>query len=104
MPVRPVCPGCWFSAPGKVPVFPRLNEMRPFFILAANQFRPGPPPAFGSPGYLAALAEVRSFSDNRTHEQDSLAKFWASPAGFANCAQSYTNGVATGEISKFHLN
>jgi hypothetical protein len=101
--IIPVCPGCWFSAPGKVPVFPRLNEMRPFFLTTSNQFRPGPPPAFGSSDFVAALSEVRFYSDNRTQYEDSLAKFWASPDGFANCAQSYTNGLATGEISKFHL-
>ena len=101
--VIPVCAGCWISAPGKVPVFPRLSEMRPFFLMTANQFRPGPPPAFGSPEFLAALAEVRSFSDNRTHEQDSIAKFWASPGGFANSAAAYANQLATAEISKFHL-
>lgn len=101
--VIPVCPGCWYSAPGKIPVFPRLNEMRTFFLAAADQFRPGPPPEFGSPDYLAALAEVRFYSDNRTHEEDSLAKFWASPGGYTNSAQSYSNQVATMEITEFHL-
>jgi hypothetical protein len=101
--VIPVCAGCWVSAPGVAPVFPRLAEMRPFFLTSANQFRPGPPPAFGSSEYLAALAEVRHFSDTRTHEQDSLAKFWAKPAGFA-VIQSYANEVATNEIIKFHFN
>ncbi|HEY2377963.1 MAG TPA: vanadium-dependent haloperoxidase [Gemmatimonadaceae bacterium] len=99
----PVCPGCWVSAPGKVPVFPRLAEMRTFFLTSSSQFRPAPPPAFGSPAFETALAEVRFYSDNRTHEQDSLAKFWASPNGFTNVAQSYTNQVATDEITKFHL-
>jgi hypothetical protein len=101
--VIPVCPGCWTSAPGKIPVFPRLNEMRTFFLKAASQFRPGPPPAFGSPAFLTDLAEVRSFSDNRTHVQDSIAKFWASPGGFSNVAASYANEIATREINKFHL-
>ena len=100
--VIPVCPGCWVSAPGQVPIFPRLSEMRPFFLMTANQFRPEPPPAFGSPAFLAALREVRSFSDNRTHEEDSIAKFWALPGGFT-AAASYANQVATTEITKFHL-
>ena len=94
----PVCPGCWVSAPGKVPAFPRLKEMRLFFLTTASQFRPGPPPAFGSPEFETALAEVRFYSDNRTHEQDSLAKFWASPIGL-----SQSNQTATAEITKFHL-
>lgn len=77
--------------------------MRTFFLTTAYQFRPGPPPAFGSPEYLAALAEVRFYSDNRTHEEDSIAKFWASPNGFTNAAASYSNQIATTEITKFHL-
>jgi membrane-associated phospholipid phosphatase len=102
--IIPVCPGCWTSAPGKTPVFPRLNEMKTFFLKSASQFRPGPPPAFGSPAFLTDLAEVRSFSDNRTHLQDSIAKFWASPGGFSNVAAAYANELATREINKFHLN
>jgi hypothetical protein len=101
--VIPVCSGCWVSAPGVAPLFPLLGQMRPFFLRTGSQFRPGPPPTFGSPAYLAALAEVRHFSDTRTHEQDSLAKFWAKPAGFA-VIQAYTNQIATDEITKFHLN
>jgi hypothetical protein len=99
----PVCPGCWISAPGKDPVFPLLSQMRPFFMHRSSQFRPGPPPAFGSPEYLAALHEVRQISDTRTHEQDSIAKFWASPGGFTAVAQAYNNQIATDEITRFHL-
>lgn len=100
--VIPVCPGCWVSAPGVAPIFPLLGQMRPFFLRTGSQFRPGPPPAFGSSAYLTALAEVRQFSDTRTHEQDSLAKFWAKPNGYG-VVQAYTNQVATDEIAKFHL-
>jgi hypothetical protein len=99
----PICPGCWYSAPGKVPVFPLLGSMRPFFLTAGDQFRPSPPPAFGSAEYLAALHEVRQLSDTRTPEQDALAKFWASPGGFTAVAQAYNNQIATEEIAKFHL-
>ena len=100
--VIPVCAGCWVSAPGVAPIFPLLGQMRPFFLRTGSQLRPGPPPAFGSPPYLAALAEVRHFSDTRTHEQDSIAKFWAKPAGYG-VIQAYTNQIATDEITKFHL-
>jgi hypothetical protein len=99
----PVCPGCWLSAPGKDPVFPLLGQMRPFFMRTGSQFRPGPPPAFGSATYLAALHEVRQIADTRTHEQDSIAKFWASPGGFTAVAQAYNNQIATDEITRFSL-
>jgi hypothetical protein len=96
----PVCPGCWFSA--TTPVFPRLAEMRPFFLMSASQLRPPPPPAFGSPAFLTALAEVRQIADTRTPEQDSIAKFWVAPGGYA-LAQAYPNNVATDLITEFHL-
>ncbi|HTK51485.1 MAG TPA: hypothetical protein VL308_06325 [Gemmatimonadaceae bacterium] len=96
----PVCPGCWFSA--TPPVFPRLAEIRPFFLTTASQFRPPPPPAFGSPAFLAALAEVRQIADTRTAEQTAIAKFWALPGGYL-VAQSYNNQIATGLITEFHL-
>ncbi|HET8623986.1 MAG TPA: vanadium-dependent haloperoxidase [Gemmatimonadales bacterium] len=98
----PVCPGCWFSAPGLLPAFPRLGEMRPFFLTSGSQFRPPAPPAFGSPALLAALAEVRQVSDTRTPEQDASAKFWARPNGFAVIpANNYQ--VATELIVQHHL-
>ena len=98
----PVCPGCWFSAPGLLPAFPRLREMRPFLLASADQFRPGPPPAFGSAAFQAALAEVRQISDTRTPEQDALAKFWALPNGYAVVPAN--NYLVAGElIVRFHL-
>lgn len=101
--VIPVCPGCWFSAPGLLPFAPRLGEMRPFFLTSGSQFRPGPPPSFGTPDFLAALTEVRNFSDTRTPEQDAAAKFWASPNGFA-VIPTYNYQIASEQIVKFHLN
>jgi hypothetical protein len=98
----PVCPGCWFSAPGLLPVFPRLGEMRPFFLTSGSQFRPGPPPSFGSTAFLAALAEVREISDHRTPEQDAAAKFWAAPDGFA-IIPTFNYQIASELIVEHHL-
>jgi membrane-associated phospholipid phosphatase len=78
----PVCPGCWHSnAPGLPPAHPQLGQARPFFLTRGDQFRPVPPPAFESAEFLAGLAEIRAFSDTRTHEQDSIAKYWVFPVG-----------------------
>jgi len=100
----PVCDACWHSLanPPAPPVFPRLGEMRPFFLTSGHQFRPGPPPAPGSVGFQTALAVVRQFSDTRTAFQDSLAKFWAAPKGHA-VVQSYADEVAAGLITEFRL-
>jgi membrane-associated phospholipid phosphatase len=97
----PVCPGCWRSnAPGVPPIHPQQGQMRPFFLTSGGQFRPVRPPAFGSPEFVAALAEIRQFSDTRTHEQDSIAKYWAFPAGTFLVA-GYWNSVASDLIVQF---
>lgn len=75
----PVGPGLWFSA--TPPVGATVGQAKTYFLLAGNQFRPAPHPAFGSAEFFAAVAEVRQFSDNRTPEQDAIAKFWNFPAG-----------------------
>ena len=79
----PTGPGKWFSA--TPPVGAMWGQAKPYFLVSGDQFRPPPPPAFGSPEFLAALAEVRRISDTRTAEQDRIAKFWAANGpGFFN--------------------
>ena len=97
----PTGPGFWSSDfdPPRPPLLPLLGEMRPFFLQSGDQFRPPPPPAFGSPAFLAALAEVRHFSDTRTPEQLRIAQFWAMPA-----VGSFWNEEATDRIARHHLN
>lgn len=97
----PVCPGCWVAVPTP-PAFATLGQAKPFFLAANDQFRPAPPPAFGSPAFLADLAEVRQIADTRTAEQDSIAKFWALPAGTVS-AQGYFNLVASELALKYRL-
>lgn len=75
----PVGTGLWFSA--TPPIGAAFGQARTYFLTSGNQFRPPQPPVFGSAEYLAAIAEVRQFSDTRTFAQDSLAKFWNFPAG-----------------------
>ncbi len=94
------CAGCWVpAAPG--PAFATLGLAKPYFLASAAQFRPAPPPAFGSAAFLGALAEVRQIADTRTAAQDSIAKFWALPAGTVG-AQGYFNGVAADLIRRYH--
>jgi len=73
-PTQPPGPGKWAPLPNPVR---SLFGVRPFFLTSADQIRPGPPPAFGSAEYLAALAEIRGISDTRTTEQVSIAQTWA---------------------------
>ena len=96
----PVGPGFWSSDfdPPRPPLLPLLGQMRPFFLESGDQFRPPPPPAFGSPEFLAALAEVRRFSDTRTPEQLRIAQFWAMPT-----VAAFWNEEATDRIARHHL-
>jgi len=90
----PAGPGLWFSA--TPPVGPMVGQAKTYFLTSGDQFRPPPPPAFGSPEFLAALAEVRQISETRTAEQDSIAKFWAVRG------VPYWNEIATTLAVKYH--
>jgi hypothetical protein len=99
----PTGPGYWSSDfdPARPPLQPLLGEMRPFFLQSGDQFRPGPPPAFGSPEFLAALAEIRGFSDNRTAEQLGIAQFWSMTTG--SLVAGFWNEQIAGLIDRYAL-
>jgi membrane-associated phospholipid phosphatase len=89
LPPVPVGPGYWFST---TPSVRALWGTRPFFLTSADQFRPAAPPAFGSPAFLADLAEVRTLSDTRTPAQLAIGLFWAPKVA------SFMNEVGAGMI------
>jgi hypothetical protein len=97
----PTGSGTWFSSIGRPPALPMLGQMRPFYMITGSDFRPAPPPPFGSNAYTTALSEIRAFSDTRTAEQDSIAKFWAMATG--TLVAGYWNEVATSLIAKYRL-
>ena len=70
----PVGPGRWAYSGG--PIVRGGLGARPFFLSSGSEFRSPPPPAFGSPAFLAALAEVRQISDTRTPQQLAIAQYW----------------------------
>ena len=94
----PAGPGLWT---GTAPLLPLLGQMRPFFLASGSQFRPPPPPAFGSSEFLAALAEVRRLSDTRTPEQLAIATFWATPSG--SLVAGFWNAQASDLVARYHL-
>jgi membrane-associated phospholipid phosphatase len=69
---------------------------RAFALTSGDQFRPAPPPAFGSPEFNAALAEIRALSDGLTPEQLLIAQTW-NPRGPA-----YMNSVGAAMIVDHH--
>jgi membrane-associated phospholipid phosphatase len=81
--VPPVGPGYWTSSAN--PPTPvdggQFKGVTPWFLTSSSQFRPAPHPAFGSPAFNAALAEIRQISDTRTAEQARIAAVWALSRG-----------------------
>jgi membrane-associated phospholipid phosphatase len=75
----PVGPGLWIAH--GPPAGATLGGVTPYFLTSGDQFRPGPPPAFGSVAYLTDLHEIRTISDNRTQPQLASALFWNFPTG-----------------------
>jgi hypothetical protein len=72
----PKGPGMWYSAPGIPPIGITLAKARGWLLDSAAQFRPAPPPAFGSPPWKSALEEVQRVARERTPEQTKIAQKW----------------------------
>jgi hypothetical protein len=100
----PAGPGMWYSSldPARPPLLPLWGMVRPWFMSSGDEFRPGPPPAFGSPEFVRALAEVRSYSDQRTPGQLQIALFWADGPGTAT-PPGHWNEIAADLIRRYHL-
>jgi len=105
----PVGPGLWTRNPapsgGVLPplVAPTFGGVAPYFLRLGSQFRPLPPPAFNSPAFVAALAEISALSANRTPEQLAIARFWNFAAGTPS-TPGYWNQVASDFIEQYGLN
>jgi membrane-associated phospholipid phosphatase len=76
-------PRYWAPPPGSVanPVQPCAGEWKTWAMTSGSQFRPGPPPAFGSPEFLAQAREVVAAKNALTEEQKKAATFWAGGQG-----------------------
>lgn len=96
----PVGPGIWFSS--SPPVGALWGQARTYFLLSGDQFRPLPPPAFGSPEFNAALEEVRQISDTRTADQVANAIFWDARAGTQTPPGIWSEEAARLAV-KYHL-
>jgi membrane-associated phospholipid phosphatase len=70
----PVGPGMWIA--NGPPAGPTFGGVTPYFLTSGSQFRPAPPPAFGSPAFVTDRNEIRALSDTRTPAQNAIALFW----------------------------
>ncbi|HUF89903.1 MAG TPA: vanadium-dependent haloperoxidase [Gemmatimonadota bacterium] len=92
--------GVWFSSPGEPPVAPLAGRMLPWSMASVEAFDPGPPPAYGSPAFLEDLAQVRAFSDQRSAEMTSIARFYEYGPGTPSPAGQYV--ALAGELILRH--
>jgi hypothetical protein len=94
----PTGPGMWYSAPGVPPIGILLVQARPWLLDSASQFRPAPPPAYGSPAFQSALDEVRQVARERSPEQTKVAQGWNSSDPWERW-----NDIASAAIVRHHL-
>jgi membrane-associated phospholipid phosphatase len=72
----PSGPGRWHSEGGPPSLAISLG-LRPWFLVSRDQFRPPPPPAPDSPDFAAALAVVRTATQQRTRAETRATWTWA---------------------------
>jgi membrane-associated phospholipid phosphatase len=72
----PATPGAWN---GTNPILPQAGTWLPWLMESPSEFRPVPPPAFGSPERAAEMAQVREFP--RTPSTTARALFWEVAVG-----------------------
>ena len=66
----PAGPGFWV---GKDPLEPLQGTYKPWLMTRGDQFRPGPPPAFGSPEFQEELALLKRINSGPTPSQRAIA-------------------------------
>jgi len=88
-PLVPTGPQYWTinPLPSTAPLAGReMPGVTRWFLTSASQFRPGPPPEFGSQDFLNALSEIHTLSVNPTQAHSDIARYWALNAGSVTAA------------------
>ncbi len=76
-------PEFWEPPPGAAspPTEPEAAHWKPWVLSRNDQFRPPPPPAYGTPEFLAAASDIVEVGRTLTPEQQRIAKFWEGAEG-----------------------
>jgi len=100
----PTGTGKWYSSatPTTAPLRPMWGSVMPWLMTRGDQFRPEPPPEYGSAAFQTALAEVRKYSDQRTQRELDIAKHWGDGAGTYTPA-GHWNRVASELVTWYNL-
>jgi hypothetical protein len=95
----PTGPGMWYSAKGVPPIGITITQARPWLLDSVSEFRPGPPPVFGSPTWQAAIEEVRRVARERTSEQTMIAQRWNSADPWARWNEEAAAAIVRNHMS-----
>lgn len=105
-------PAFWEPVAGSTspPVEPLAGTWRTWAMTSGSQFRPPPPPAYGSPEFIAAANSLIDIRKNLTPEQEQAVKFYSGvegttlPAGIiANVSQDDVLKATLGELGSVRL-
>ena len=97
----PSGPGIW--VPGALPpAGAMLGSVTPYFLTSGAQFRPAPPPAFGSAAFTTDLNEIVALTQNLTTDQRAIALYWDFPAG-SPTPLGFWNATTADYISQYGL-
>ena len=96
----PAGPGKWIA--NGPPAGATFGGVAPYFLESGSQFRPPPPPAFDSPGFLAGTSEIRALAATRTPAQTASALYWNFPTGTFTPV-GYWNLVAADYVKAYRL-
>ena len=86
---RPTGPGFWQPTPPgfvETPLNPLAGSWKTWVMTSGDQFRPAPPPEYGSAAWKSELNMVLELAANRSFEQERAAIWWGtnSPAALVN--------------------
>ena len=75
---KPSGPGYWEPTPPNFadPAAPLAGSWTPWVMASGDQFRPAPPPEYGSLEWHAELRMVQEIARNRTFDQERTALWW----------------------------
>ncbi|HUQ20786.1 MAG TPA: vanadium-dependent haloperoxidase [Gemmatimonadaceae bacterium] len=95
----PKGPGMWYSAPGVPPIGVMMGQSRTWLLESPSQFRPAPPPTFGSPQWQSALEEVQRVARNRTAQETQIAQKWNSVDPWGPWNQTASEAIVRHHLS-----
>jgi hypothetical protein len=97
----PTGPGIWIPS-ALPPAGGMMPGVTPYFLTSGSQFRPAPPPEFGSVAFNADLNEVLTRTQNITPEELAFARYWDFSTGTPT-PMGFWNGSAAGYVAQRSL-